>query len=191
MRLVAAGTKGELGQPDRPHSNAADWPVERPCRDQAASQAAHLGAELLEVLGQALVPQHCQVGLGRGAQVVQGVQHAEGRLGHHGLARLVAAAQHAGHPGRVAGKQVVVLGRAQLPAGQGQGGNEASSGSTAEKSAKVLWVELLWETGCSVATHLPPCQKGASTCSLLLLKPNTAQAAASHPPPTTASRRRT
>lgn len=57
----------------------------------------------------------CEVGLWCWAQVVQRVQHAVRRLGHHVAAVCVTATQHTRHPCGVTSKQLVVLGRTQLP----------------------------------------------------------------------------
>lgn len=62
-----------------------------------------------------LIIRTCEVGLWCWAQVVQRVQHAVRRLGHHVAAVCVSATQHTRHPCRVTSKQLVVLGRTQLP----------------------------------------------------------------------------
>ena len=73
-----------------------------------------LCAEVLEALRQALRPQNGDVGLGAAAEVVERLQDAEGRLGDHRSAVLAHAALGRRDPGRIAGEQVVVLGRTQV-----------------------------------------------------------------------------
>ena len=72
-----------------------------------------LDREVLEALGQARRPEHREVGLGRRPEVVERVQHAKRALGDERAAVLAHPAHHLGHPHRVAGEQLVVLGRAQ------------------------------------------------------------------------------
>ena len=69
-----------------------------------------LGAELLEGLRQILRPQHRQVGLRRGAHVLERVEVAERRLGDEGAAVHAHAADGLGDPLRVAGEEVLILG---------------------------------------------------------------------------------
>ena len=75
---------------------------------------AHLGAVGFEALRQVLAPEHGQVGFGRRVQVSQRMQVAERVLGDQGLTVNAHAADGLGHPSRVAAKQLVVLGRAQV-----------------------------------------------------------------------------
>ena len=72
-----------------------------------------LDREALEAVGQSRRPEHGEVGLRRGAEVVEGVQHAERGLGHQRAPVLTHPSHHLGHPYRVAGEELVVLGRAQ------------------------------------------------------------------------------
>ena len=73
-----------------------------------------LGAEIFEGLGQPFRPEHGEVGLGRGAEVVQGVQDAERGLGDQRPAVFAHAAHALRRPGGVAAEQLVVFGGAQL-----------------------------------------------------------------------------
>ena len=77
--------------------------------------AGDLGGEPLPVLRQMSAPQHSQVGLGSGPQVVEGLEHAEAGLGHQGTAVLAHAAHALGDPHGVAAEQLVVFGGAQVP----------------------------------------------------------------------------
>ena len=77
--------------------------------------AGDLGGKALPVLRQVGAPQHGEVGLRRGPQVVQGVEHAEAGLGHQGPAVLAHAAHAFGDPHGVAAEQLVVFGGAQVP----------------------------------------------------------------------------
>ena len=54
-----------------------------------------------------------RLGSGAGSEVVQRLQHAEGALGDERAPVLAHAADHLGHPDRVAGEELVVLRRAQ------------------------------------------------------------------------------
>mmetsp|Transcript_13517 Transcript_13517/g.23991 ORF Transcript_13517/g.23991 Transcript_13517/m.23991 type:complete len:476 (-) Transcript_13517:491-1918(-) len=76
----------------------------------------HLGGKLLEGLGEQVgVPQDGDVGLGGGSEIVEGLQDAVGGLGDAvALGEGVGAAQDTGDPGGVAGKEVVVVGGAQV-----------------------------------------------------------------------------
>ena len=76
--------------------------------------AGDLGGKALPVLRQVGAPQHGEVGLWRGPQVVQGLQHAEAGLGHQGTSVLAHAAHAFGNPHGVAAEQLVVLGGAQV-----------------------------------------------------------------------------
>ena len=71
-----------------------------------------LGAEALEVDRQPGGPEHRQVGLGGGAQVLQGVEIPVGHPGDHAPAVDAHAADGFGDPGGVAGEEGIVLGSA-------------------------------------------------------------------------------
>ena len=75
----------------------------------------HLRTEPLEPLGQPITPEHGEVRLRRRAQVVEGLQHPQGRPGDQRPAVEAHPPDRLGHPGRVAGEQGVVLGGAQEP----------------------------------------------------------------------------
>ncbi len=81
----------------------------------AAGIDGRLDHEPLEALGQPWRPEHGDIRLGRGAQVVEGVQGAEGGLGDQGAPVLAHPAHHLGDPDRVAAEELVVLGRAEEP----------------------------------------------------------------------------
>ena len=68
----------------------------------------HFGAELLETFRQFGAPQDGQVRFGRGAEVVQRLQEAEGSFGHFHTSVVEAAADGFGHPGGVACKYIVI-----------------------------------------------------------------------------------
>ncbi len=70
-------------------------------------------AILLEPQRQGGAPEHGQVRLGGGPQVVQGLQEAEARLGHQRAPVVAHAADRLGDPRRVPREQRVVLRRAQ------------------------------------------------------------------------------
>ena len=72
------------------------------------------GAELLESLRQIGAPEDREVGLGRGAQVVERLQEAERGLGDLRAAVVEASADGLGDPRRVAGEDVVVGLHAQV-----------------------------------------------------------------------------
>ena len=104
-RRDAAGD-GAVVAPLRPHQ-VVGFVLDRAGVDR------RLDGEALEAVGQARRPEHGEVGLGRRPEIVERVQHPEGRLGHQGAAVLAHAAQRLGDPHRVAGEELVVLGRAQ------------------------------------------------------------------------------
>jgi hypothetical protein len=82
---------------------------------QCAGVQGNLGAEVFEAVGQPGRPQHGQVGLWGGAEVVEGLQVPERRPGDQGAAVGAHPAQRLGHPGRVAGEKLVVRRGAQEP----------------------------------------------------------------------------
>ena len=73
----------------------------------------HLGAVALEGLREARRPEDREVGLGRRAEVLEGVEVAEAHLGDHGPSVHAHAADGLGHPLGVAREEVVVLGGAR------------------------------------------------------------------------------
>ena len=83
----------------------------------------HLGAVALKALREMLGPEDGEVGLGRTAQVGEGVQIAEGGAGDQGLSPDAHAADGLGDPGGVAAEELVVLRGAQM-AHQAQLDNE-------------------------------------------------------------------
>jgi hypothetical protein len=70
-------------------------------------------AVALERLGKPRRPEHREVGLGSGAQVLEGMEVAEAHLRDHAAAVDAHAADGLGDPLRVSGEQVVVLGGAR------------------------------------------------------------------------------
>ena len=70
---------------------------------------AHLGAVVLERLGQVFAPEDGEVGFGGGAQIGEGVEHTEGALGYQGAAVHTHTADGLGDPGGVAAEELVVL----------------------------------------------------------------------------------
>ena len=75
----------------------------------------HFSAEAFEAFRQSRRPEHRQIGFRRRSQIVKSMQNTERRLGHQRAAVYAHAAYRFRHPERVAGKELVIIRRAQLP----------------------------------------------------------------------------
>src|SRR5262249_58403802 len=69
--------------------------------------------ETLESFGKMKRPEDGQVGLGCRTKIVERVQHTERSFGYESATVFSHSANHFGHPHRVPGKELVILGSAE------------------------------------------------------------------------------